>query len=161
MLYIIDIFFILWEQQLNLFTVEFKELCPYWTCILILTSLHTVTNVVDVIQRSFYILSVQYEFKSSLLIALFFFPCRSAYFFTCVYCEFRRHPTPTKEMLEPLLRTAAAVGLDLDVSSSRALADSLDRAVVRIYSDNFFLCLWLLLEFLFYLLNACNTQLWS
>lgn len=33
-------------------------------------------------------------------------------------------------MLEPLLRTAAAVGLDLDVSSSKALADSLDRAVV-------------------------------
>lgn len=44
----------------------------------------------------------------------------------------RRHPTPTKEMLEPLLRTAAAVGLDLDISSSKGLADSLDRAVVRI-----------------------------
>ncbi|CAO2834115.1 unnamed protein product [Amaranthus hypochondriacus] len=41
----------------------------------------------------------------------------------------RRHPTPTREMLEPLLRTAAAIGLDLDVSSSKALADSLDRAV--------------------------------
>ncbi|PIA46664.1 hypothetical protein AQUCO_01500303v1 [Aquilegia coerulea] len=41
----------------------------------------------------------------------------------------RRHPSPTKEMLEPLLRTAAAIGLDLDVSSSKALADSLDRAV--------------------------------
>ncbi|ONK57230.1 uncharacterized protein A4U43_C10F17940 [Asparagus officinalis] len=41
----------------------------------------------------------------------------------------RRHPSPTKEMLEPLLRTAAAVGLDLDISSSKALADSLDRAV--------------------------------
>ncbi|XP_065004841.1 exosome complex exonuclease RRP44 homolog A-like [Musa acuminata AAA Group] len=41
----------------------------------------------------------------------------------------RRHPSPTKEMLEPLLQTAAAVGLDLDVSSSKALADSLDRAV--------------------------------
>ncbi|KAJ8428942.1 hypothetical protein Cgig2_009813 [Carnegiea gigantea] len=41
----------------------------------------------------------------------------------------RRHPTPTREMLEPLLRTAAAVGLDLDISSSKALADSLDRAV--------------------------------
>lgn len=41
----------------------------------------------------------------------------------------RRHPSPTKEMLEPLLRTAAAVGLNLDVSSSKALADSLDRAV--------------------------------
>lgn len=42
----------------------------------------------------------------------------------------RRHPTPTKEMLEPLLRTAAAVGLSLDVTSSKALAESLDRAVV-------------------------------
>ncbi|KAK9948228.1 hypothetical protein M0R45_003814 [Rubus argutus] len=41
----------------------------------------------------------------------------------------RRHPTPTREMLEPLLRTAAAVGLNLDVSSSKALADSLDHAV--------------------------------
>ncbi|XP_058098266.1 exosome complex exonuclease RRP44 homolog A [Magnolia sinica] len=41
----------------------------------------------------------------------------------------RRHPSPTKEMLEPLLRTAAAIGLDLDISSSKALADSLDRAV--------------------------------
>ncbi|PPS06117.1 hypothetical protein GOBAR_AA14528 [Gossypium barbadense] len=42
---------------------------------------------------------------------------------------FRRHPTPTREMLEPLLCTAAAIGLELDVSSSKALADSLDRAV--------------------------------
>lgn len=33
-------------------------------------------------------------------------------------------------MLEPLLQTAAAVGLCLDVTSSKALADSLDRAVV-------------------------------
>ncbi|KAG4139233.1 hypothetical protein ERO13_D07G178500v2 [Gossypium hirsutum] len=41
----------------------------------------------------------------------------------------RRHPTPTREMLEPLLCTAAAIGLDLDVSSSKALADSLDHAV--------------------------------
>ncbi|KAK9284684.1 hypothetical protein L1049_023860 [Liquidambar formosana] len=41
----------------------------------------------------------------------------------------RRHPSPTREMLEPLLRTAAAVGLNLDVSSSKALADSLDCAV--------------------------------
>lgn len=41
----------------------------------------------------------------------------------------RRHPTPTREMLEPLLRVAAAVGLNLDVSSSKALADSLDHAV--------------------------------
>ncbi|XP_068646865.1 exosome complex exonuclease RRP44 homolog A [Aristolochia californica] len=41
----------------------------------------------------------------------------------------RRHPSPTKEMLEPLLRTAAAIGLSLDISSSKVLADSLDRAV--------------------------------
>ncbi|GFQ06758.1 exosome complex exonuclease rrp44 [Phtheirospermum japonicum] len=41
----------------------------------------------------------------------------------------RRHPSPTKEMLEPLLQTAAAVGICLDVTSSKALADSLDRAV--------------------------------
>ncbi|RDX93550.1 Exosome complex exonuclease RRP44-like A, partial [Mucuna pruriens] len=41
----------------------------------------------------------------------------------------RRHPTPTREMLEPLLQTAAAVGLHLNVSSSKALADSLDHAV--------------------------------
>ncbi|GMH06614.1 hypothetical protein Nepgr_008454 [Nepenthes gracilis] len=41
----------------------------------------------------------------------------------------RRHPTPTREMFEPLLRTAVAAGLDLDVSSSKGLADSLDRAV--------------------------------
>ncbi|XP_047968505.1 exosome complex exonuclease RRP44 homolog A-like [Salvia hispanica] len=41
----------------------------------------------------------------------------------------RRHPTPTNEMLEPLLQTAASVGLSLDVTSSKALADSLDRAV--------------------------------
>ncbi|XP_057492555.1 exosome complex exonuclease RRP44 homolog A [Actinidia eriantha] len=41
----------------------------------------------------------------------------------------RRHPSPTREMLEPLLRTAAAVGLNLDVSTSKALANSLDRAV--------------------------------
>ncbi|KAJ6809856.1 exosome complex exonuclease RRP44-like protein A [Iris pallida] len=41
----------------------------------------------------------------------------------------RRHPSPTKEMLEPLLRTATSVGLDLDVSSSKRLADSLDHAV--------------------------------
>ncbi|TMW90047.1 hypothetical protein EJD97_016266 [Solanum chilense] len=40
----------------------------------------------------------------------------------------RRHPSPTKEMLEPLLRTAEAVGLSLDVTSSKALADSLDLA---------------------------------
>ncbi|KAL0396120.1 UNVERIFIED_CONTAM: Exosome complex exonuclease RRP44A, partial [Sesamum calycinum] len=41
----------------------------------------------------------------------------------------RRHPSPTKEMLEPLIQTATAVGLCLDVTSSKALADSLDQAV--------------------------------
>ncbi|GAQ85435.1 Ribonuclease II/R family protein [Klebsormidium nitens] len=40
----------------------------------------------------------------------------------------RRHPVPTPQMFEPLLRTAAAVGIELDVGSSKALADSLDRA---------------------------------
>ncbi|ONL93262.1 Exosome complex exonuclease RRP44 homolog A [Zea mays] len=43
----------------------------------------------------------------------------------------RRHPSPTKEMLEPLLRTASSIGLNLDVSSSKALAESLDNAKVR------------------------------
>lgn len=33
-------------------------------------------------------------------------------------------------MFEPLLRTAAAVGVTLDISTSKALADSLDHAVV-------------------------------
>lgn len=33
-------------------------------------------------------------------------------------------------MLEPLLRTAEAVGLSLDLTSSKALADSLDLAKV-------------------------------
>ncbi|XP_057964158.1 exosome complex exonuclease RRP44 homolog A [Malania oleifera] len=41
----------------------------------------------------------------------------------------RRHPSPTREMLEPLLQTATAVGLNLDISSSKSLADSLDNAV--------------------------------
>lgn len=49
---------------------------------------------------------------------------------THLYFSCRRHPSPTKEMLEPLLRTATAIGLNLDVSTSKALADSLDRAVV-------------------------------
>ncbi|KAI3838916.1 hypothetical protein MKX03_002692 [Papaver bracteatum] len=46
-----------------------------------------------------------------------------------VFSLLRRHPSPTKEMLEPLLHTTAALGLGLDVSSSKALADSLDQAV--------------------------------
>lgn len=57
-----------------------------------------------------------------------------------IVCWFlcRRHPTPTREMLEPLLQTAAAVGLHLDVSSSKALADSLDHAVVNILSSIYY-----------------------
>ncbi|CAI5531049.1 unnamed protein product, partial [Closterium sp. Naga37s-1] len=41
----------------------------------------------------------------------------------------RRHPTPSPNMFEPLLRTAEAVGIAVDTSSSKNLADSLDRAV--------------------------------
>lgn len=55
-----------------------------------------------------------------------------------IYNICRRHPSPTKEMLEPLIRTASALGLQLDVTSSKALADSLDHAVVRTGSDFFF-----------------------
>ncbi|KAF8409900.1 hypothetical protein HHK36_002418 [Tetracentron sinense] len=62
----------------------------------------------------------------ALLIPLIFYQCLP---FIAIDYACRRHPSPTKEMLEPLLRTAAAIGLILDVSSSKALADSLDRAV--------------------------------
>ncbi|KAL6756016.1 hypothetical protein V8C86DRAFT_129914 [Haematococcus lacustris] len=41
----------------------------------------------------------------------------------------RRHPTPPPRQFEPILKAAAAVGLTLDVSSSKALAESLDAAV--------------------------------
>ncbi|GJP42959.1 hypothetical protein CLOM_g2479 [Closterium sp. NIES-68] len=41
----------------------------------------------------------------------------------------RRHPTPSPNMFEPLLRTAEAVGISVDTSSSKNLADSLDQAV--------------------------------
>ncbi|KAL0928339.1 hypothetical protein M5K25_000214 [Dendrobium thyrsiflorum] len=45
-------------------------------------------------------------------------------------CSLLRHqPAPTKEMFEPLHRMAAAFGLDLDISSSKALIDSLDHVV--------------------------------
>ena len=43
----------------------------------------------------------------------------------------RRHPAPSPAMFDPLLATAQAVGLDVNTASSRTLADSLDRAVVR------------------------------
>ncbi|PKU77206.1 Ribonuclease II, chloroplastic/mitochondrial [Dendrobium catenatum] len=41
----------------------------------------------------------------------------------------RHQPAPTKEMLEPLHRMATAVGLDLDISSPKALMDSIDHFV--------------------------------
>eukprot|EP00873_Tetraselmis_striata_P021093 jgi/Tetstr1/441357/TSEL_029608.t1 len=41
----------------------------------------------------------------------------------------RRHATPAPRQFEPLLRAAAAAGIAIDTSSSKALADSLDRAV--------------------------------
>ncbi|KAI0530641.1 hypothetical protein KFK09_000188 [Dendrobium nobile] len=45
-------------------------------------------------------------------------------------CSLLRHqPAPTKEMLEPLHHMATAVGLDLDISSPKALMDSIDHAV--------------------------------
>lgn len=40
----------------------------------------------------------------------------------------RRHPTPAPRQFEPLLRAAAAVGITIDPGSSKALADSLDKA---------------------------------
>jgi exosome complex exonuclease DIS3/RRP44 len=41
----------------------------------------------------------------------------------------RRHPTPAPRMFDPLLKACAATGIAVDVTSSRALADSLDAAV--------------------------------
>eukprot|EP00850_Spirogloea_muscicola_P015313 SM000116S24234 [mRNA] locus=s116:202438:210497:+ [translate_table: standard] len=40
----------------------------------------------------------------------------------------RRHPVPKPKMFEPLLQTAAAVGIDISTATSRELADSLDKA---------------------------------
>ena len=39
----------------------------------------------------------------------------------------RRHQPPSREQFGPLLSAAAAVGVELDISSSKTLADSLDR----------------------------------
>lgn len=63
---------------------------------------------------------------ATLIILLFYLPKPVNFHFV----GNRRHPSPTKEMLEPLLRTASSVGLNLDVSSSKALAESLDNAKV-------------------------------
>lgn len=41
----------------------------------------------------------------------------------------RRHQPPSKEQFAPLVSAASAVGVTLDISSSKSLADSLDRAV--------------------------------
>ena len=41
----------------------------------------------------------------------------------------RRHQPPSREQFGPLVSAALAVGVDLDISSSKTLADSLDRAV--------------------------------
>jgi len=41
----------------------------------------------------------------------------------------RRHPTPPPRQLEPLMRAAAAVGLTIDTTTSKKLAESLDLAV--------------------------------
>ena len=40
----------------------------------------------------------------------------------------RRHPAPAPRMFDPLLKSCAAAGVKMDVSSSKALADSLDAA---------------------------------
>ena len=41
----------------------------------------------------------------------------------------RRHPEPPPEQFAPLLRAASSAGIELDVSTSRQLAASLDAAV--------------------------------
>eukprot|EP00898_Chlorokybus_atmophyticus_P008814 jgi/Chlat1/8934/Chrsp94S08251 len=47
----------------------------------------------------------------------------------------RRHPTPTPQMFEPLLKAARAIGINLDVENSKVLAESLDQAQM---SDGYF-----------------------
>ena len=42
----------------------------------------------------------------------------------------RRHPQPSRQQFDQLLAAAASVGVKLDVSSSKALADSLDAAIL-------------------------------
>lgn len=44
-------------------------------------------------------------------------------------CVLRRHQPPSREQFEPLIQAALAVGVHLDISSSKALADSLDMAI--------------------------------
>lgn len=47
-----------------------------------------------------------------------------------VFALLRRHPTPTNDMLQPLVQSAALAGFTIDTSTSKSLADSLDRCVV-------------------------------
>ena len=42
----------------------------------------------------------------------------------------RRHPVPSPDMFEPLIRAAAAAGFSIKVDSSKHLAESLDACVV-------------------------------
>jgi len=42
----------------------------------------------------------------------------------------RRHPTPTPDMFEPLVRAGRAAGFDIKVDTSKHLAESLDKCVV-------------------------------
>ena len=48
----------------------------------------------------------------------------------------RRHQPPSREQFEPLMRAALAAGVFIDISSSKALADSLDLAIKE--EDPFF-----------------------
>ncbi|KAI6210099.1 RNB domain-containing protein [Aphelenchoides besseyi] len=41
----------------------------------------------------------------------------------------RRHPTPSLDMFEPLIRAAKALNFEIDTSSNEALSDSLNKAV--------------------------------
>eukprot|EP00899_Mesostigma_viride_P029003 jgi/Mesvir1/9288/Mv04469-RA.3 len=50
----------------------------------------------------------------------------------------RRHPEPTPNMFKPLHKVANAVGITLQTESSKALADSLDRAVLGDGNDGYF-----------------------
>ena len=43
----------------------------------------------------------------------------------------RRHPVPTQTMFEPLIKACKAAGIDMDVTTSKSLADSLDAAGVK------------------------------
>jgi exosome complex exonuclease DIS3/RRP44 len=44
----------------------------------------------------------------------------------------RRHPVPTRTMFEPLMKACKAAGIEMDVTTSKTLADSLDRAGVEV-----------------------------